>query len=438
MPNLAERVAFAAVLLFVLALPIENMIVLPGVGTLSSGAGLLMVAVSWPAFLTRGGFSFRRPPVAVAIFAAYVLWAFMSLIWTVEASSTLPYAITFAQLFLFVLILWQVCLTRAQWQAVQVAYIIGCTIAAADGFRNMLTDQEAAFQRFAVSNTDPNDYALALVIAIPMAWQLFAANRGWSRIAYFLYIPVALVAVILSASRGGALAAAVALLVAPFGLRVLDRDAKRVLLMFAIAGMGAVPFLWTDIEPIVSSNIERISTLGDELTSGTLNERSSIWAVGMEAFSSRPILGVGGGAFRAAIETEAGMRQPAHNTFISVTVELGSVGLLLFVSIIVVAALPLLRRLSSDTVPSLLMLAALLVGVMSLTWEIRKPTWLVIGLLLTLRSIQVGRDHVSDVAGHAAKLDDSRLLPGPAEPGRSALEGLGTPASTLPEVAGRV
>lgn len=391
MPSPAQRLAFIGAALFTLVLPIENVFVVPGLGSLSVVAGVIMVIASAPVFLARGAFSLRRPPAVVLVLALYVAWAATGLLWSLESSSTLVYVTTFAQLLVLVVIIWQVCIIEARRQALLIAYLIGCTLALLDGVRNFLAGNEAVFQRFAVSNTDPNDYALALVIGIPMAWELFARRRGWSRFVFLLYVPVSLAAVVLSASRGGALAAAVALLVFPLGFAWLDKQGKRVLMVFALAAVAAIPFVWTDIEPLVSSNIERLGTLGAELTTGTLNERSSIWAGGMAAFSMRPWVGVGGGAFPAAIEMESGLRHPAHNAFISVAVELGVVGLVLFTAIIILAAFPLLTRLSPRTLPSLIMLAAWLLGVMSLTWEFRKPTWLVIAMLVTLRSVQLER-----------------------------------------------
>ncbi len=393
MASPASRVAFYGLLMFTLVLPIENVLVLPEVGSLSVLTGIVMVAASVPAFVTRGNLWIRRQAVAVVLLAIYVLWALAGLLWSIDPPRTIVYATTFSQLLVFLVICWQVCTTEVHRSRLQTAYLIGCALAVLDGLRNFIVGNEAVFQRFAVSNTDPNDYALTLVLGIPMAWELFAAHRGPARLLYVLFVPVALFAVILSASRGGALAAAVALLVFPIGFHWLDRAGKRILLFLFIAAVAVVPFVWSNIAEVASSNLERLSTLGSELAGGTLNDRATIWAAGMDAFTNRPVNGVGGGAFPTAIEAVAGISHPAHNSFVSVTVELGAVGLLLFSSIIVVAAIPLVRQLGPRTFPSLVMLAALLVGVMSLTWEFRKPTWLVIALMLTLDGVRVVRFH---------------------------------------------
>jgi O-antigen ligase len=383
--------AFLCVLAVVLVLPIENVFVIPGVGSLSRLAGILLILSAVPAFLGRGYFQFRRQPVVVMLLALYVLWALASLMWSVDPASTMSYVFTFVQLLILVVVIWQLCVTDRDRLAVQQAYVIGSAIAVFEGVRNFVLGNEAVYQRFSVSNTDPNDYALILALAIPMAWDLFANQRGFVRVLNLLCIPLVLVGIILTGSRGGSLAAAVALLVVPLGFMALDRFGRRTILALLLAGLLAVPFFWGDIVTTVGSNIERISTLGEELSSGTLNDRAIIWDLGMEAFGERPLTGVGGGAFPAAIEKAAGVRELAHNTFISVAVEMGLVGLLLFGSVMVVLTVPLVRSYSVRTMPGVILLLTLLVGITPLTWEFRKPTWLVIALLLVLGGVQIAR-----------------------------------------------
>lgn len=387
----ARKVAFACVLLVALVIPIENVAVLPVVGSLGRLAGLLMVVSAVPAFFARGRLEIRRPPLSVVVLALFVLWSFAGLLWTIEVESTVRYVSTFVQLLVFVVIIWQVTPGDTGRRALQQAYVIGCWIAVADGINNFVQGKEAVFQRFAVSNTDPNDYALALALALPMAYELFRDGRTWTRVLNLLFVPAALSAIVLSASRGGTLAAAVALLAFPLGWRTIERHGRRAMLLLAVAALALVPFLWSDIVSIVGSNVERIGAVGRDITSGDLNERELIWSVGMSAFAARPLLGVGGGAFPAAIERVAGLRQLAHNTFISVAVETGAVGLALFVALIVVTAFPLLYSYARRNLPSVLLLATLLVGILPLTWEFKKPLWFVIALLVLVRRVEVVR-----------------------------------------------
>ncbi len=401
--KLVQRLAFLCLLTVVAVLPVENVFVIPGIGSLSRFAGILLIASAVPAFLGRGFVSIRSLPITVFLLALYVLWALASLMWSIEPSTTMGYVFTFVQLLILLVVIWQLCVSDKERFAVQQAYVIGCVVAVGDGVRNFVMGNEAVYQRFAVSNTDPNDYALILALGIPMAWDLFANRRGPMRILNLLYVPLALLALVLSGSRGGALAAAVGLLVFPLGFFALDRFGKRLILAGLTAVVLAVPFFWGSIASTIGSSIERIATVGEEISSGTLNDRAVIWDIGMEAFGATPLTGVGGGAFPAAIEKSSGLRELAHNTFISVAVEMGAVGFLLFVTILVVQLVPLLRSYGPKTMPGLVLLMTWLLGVTPLTWEIRKPTWLVIALLVVLTGTELTR-HRS-----VARLNPSRL-----------------------------
>jgi hypothetical protein len=75
---------------------------------------------------------------------------------------------------------------------------------------------------------------------------------------------------------------------------------------------------------------------------------------------------------------------PAHNAFVSVLVEVGPLGLLLFIGIVAVSLKPALK--SRPTVTAIL-LVTWVVGVCSLTWEYRKTTWLVFCLVAEMAAL---------------------------------------------------
>jgi O-antigen ligase len=136
---------------------------------------------------------------------------------------------------------------------------------------------------------------------------------------------------------------------------------------------------------------ERLSTVPNELERGTLTGRTLIWSAGWELFREHPLLGVGANAFRLTVSRvlaepirldDPSPAPPAHNTFLSVLVEQGIVGLALFLALIVslvvsLWAAPLLSRQLW-----LVCLAVWAIGVSDLTWEMRKPTWFFFGLLV--------------------------------------------------------
>lgn len=390
-PRLLVRMAQAAALLFVVSLPIENVLVIPIVGGLGRLTGIILLLFSIPLFIGRGAITVRRVPIPLVIMGLYALWSVAGLLWTIEQSSTVGYVSTFLQLLVLVVALWQIFGYEAGRRAIMQAFVIGCVLAVMDGVRNFAEGNEAVYLRFSVSNTDPNEYALVLALGIPMAFELFTRGKRWLRFLNLMFIPVLLVGIVLSSSRGGTIAAAVALLVLPLGIFTLDRFGRHVIVLLFSLVLLAVPFYWAEIAATVGTNLDRISTLGDELTSGTLNERSTIWLAGVDAFTVRPVVGSGGGTFPAAIEKEVGMRQVAHNTFLSVVVEMGILGFLLFAAILLTVALPLFRLPRKWAMPSVILLVTLLVGIAPLSWEFRKPFWLVLTLLMIVASARLER-----------------------------------------------
>jgi O-antigen ligase len=136
---------------------------------------------------------------------------------------------------------------------------------------------------------------------------------------------------------------------------------------------------------VPATSWKRLGSAAAEVSQGTLNSRTVLWKAGLDMFRDRPIGGIGAGAYPEASAKVIGRPWAfvavAHNSYISVMVETGLIGLAFFA-----AFLAMLWR-SAGAMPGitrgfwLTLLAVWSVGVCSLTWEYRKPTWLLFGLL---------------------------------------------------------
>jgi O-antigen ligase len=126
---------------------------------------------------------------------------------------------------------------------------------------------------------------------------------------------------------------------------------------------------------------QRLSGTVAALETGSLTYRVELWQGGLEVFRDHSLLGVGAGAYGTAILPIMDLPYVAHNTFLSVLVELGVVGALIFAALLGLLVYCAIRMPYLAASLWIMLLLTWTVGVSTLTWEYRKPTWFLFGLL---------------------------------------------------------
>jgi O-antigen ligase len=153
------------------------------------------------------------------------------------------------------------------------------------------------------------------------------------------------------------------------------------------------------VQPL--SSFQRLGTTGTELTQGDLNGRTAQWRQGIRAFMEHPVLGVGTDMYRS-VNT---LNKVAHNSYLSVLVEEGLIGFVMFASILAMVAwqVRLLPRWDRNFWMTVLFVWA--IGASTLTWEHRKTTWLFLTFAVAAAEVSVRslreREAVIDVSDHA-------------------------------------
>jgi len=370
-----RKAAWGLLLVFVFAIPWEYSLDLGDpLGNVARIAGLMLLLVAIPAALQAG--RLRTPCALLWLVLAFYLWFCCSYFWTIEPAATLDKMRAYFQETMIVWLVWEFAENSRDLRWLLRAYVAGSWVLAALTLMNFGSAEAiAAGQiRFAAYGQDPNDVARFLDLGFPIAALLLGSESRWPvRILALGYLPLGLVAVVLTASRGGFLAAVVAL--AGCGI-LLFRSHGRVVL----AGLFALPALAAGLWfAVPHGTFERLATIPEQIRSGDLNQRLNIWSASWHAFRHAPILGTGAGSFVSA----AGLSpmDTAHNTVLTLLVSGGLCALFLAVGILALAVRSTLLTRGSVRLALATALLVWAVTAMVSTVEESRTTWLLMGLI---------------------------------------------------------
>jgi O-antigen ligase len=300
--------------------------------------GILLVIAWLPALINseRGQRKLFESSRFLYLLALFILWAGLSALWAEHSGAALTAVTRYIPNALLFPIVYAAIRKRDDARFLVAALVLGALLAAAYGVANPSFGEDPGRLSGALGNA--NATAASMVMALVLVGGLFAALRDspWLRGLAALALPLCFIALLLTASRGGLIALAGALVVTIF---VAGRWRKAMIAMIAVVLLGGV-FYFAVLAP--SGARDRVSQPGG----GT--GRVDIWTVGWRIVESHPINGVGAGNFITS--TVHYLLQPgiinrddfivdnpkvAHNTYLSVLAELGIVGLVLFLAIVI-------------------------------------------------------------------------------------------------------
>ncbi|MGH3413564.1 MAG: O-antigen ligase family protein [Marmoricola sp.] len=382
-----RTLTFRLVLLLAASLPFEGIHVLPGSDSIPKALGIL-AAAAWLVLILAEG-RMRAPHLFHVVSLLYVLWTACSMLWTVNGPATETRALTYAQLLVLTLVVWETVTTVAALRKVLLSYLVGCYAAALSMVAAYVIGGQAAefHGRVTLGGFNPNDAGLILSLGMPVACYLLGHQPGrWRRSTVALavtYFPLAAFGVLGTGSRA-ALAAVIPALW--YGGGLLRRRHPAAALVGAI-GLGALTVAVIPLLP--TRSVQRLAATGTDLMNGNLNERQDIWGEAIRLIHAHPVVGIGAGAFRTAA---VGVNQVGHNVAFSLLAEIGVVGFSLFVAVVVVSLRSAGRAAGSMRGLWYSLFAAWMYAALLHNWEYRKLTWLLFVLMVASSATARGRD----------------------------------------------
>jgi putative inorganic carbon (hco3(-)) transporter len=368
---------------------------------------------------TRPGFQLRAsPPLFWA--TAYGLWALASGLWSVRLDGTFFLLGSLAIALVYMLAFATVLSTRRQLE--DVLYVLafaslGIGLFAIGAFLLGYADQLLE-GRASGGTGDPNFFAAYQLVALPLVLVMAVeARRRWLRLLLYATVLVIIASVLTSVSRGGVLTlVALTALMVVLPARTLFRSPRQkaiVLLAVVVGGAFALKAGSDVVVPRLTSIFDQSVSASSE---GQGSGRLEFWAAAGTSIRERPVFGLGYGAF-GRVSNELILRTPgiqfshfelrptgsqAHSAYLGTTAELGVIGLVLFLGLLLSTALALRRtaRRARETrayfvmrVANALLLSLVGWSIASLflSSETSRGLWIVVGMTLALPKLISGR-----------------------------------------------
>ncbi|MGE5417231.1 MAG: O-antigen ligase family protein [Acidobacteriota bacterium] len=334
----------------------------------------------------------------------FFYWEAMTLLWSKHLSASLQVLFSMFQLNLFFLIIITLIRSKERLNSVLQAYVWGNVICSVSLFNSLLAG--TTFKgRYTAGLYDPNDMALTMALAVPMAWELYRMDTRFKWL-YLLCIPLFAACIVLSGSRGGFAVLTCALIYIAFSFFRSNQVSLRKIIGLAAVLLICGYFIASSYIPssVWESQWQRITTLFSEEGRGTLSNRTEIWAKAIEVFKQHSIFGTGLGTFTFQASR---MSIGPHNYYLAILVEQGLIGIAFYTIFYLTILKNLLTRFRKEPDLYLYLCIFLLfsIGVMTLGWETRKTPWLIYGLCTAAVLVQDRK--ASDHARLAGSTSDS-------------------------------
>lgn len=330
--RILKKTVFLTALLTIFSLPWRASVQVGQVGSIGRVIGLFFIA-SWLMYFIIYKDSIEISTYIILISLFLTLFV-LSTFWSLNPTNSFLSSIRFFSV---------IALTIAMWDFFNDEYKIftGLQTLVAGGYISVLGtifvyySSSGSHFRQAFHGYNVNYMAGTLVVLLPISVLLVRSNHydniGF-QIINLLFIPLCTIAIIITGSRMGLVA------LAPFLVLLIYHTYNdytysftKMLIFMVLVLIPATNYL----NIITQERINYFLSIPMEIISGDIGgARGEIWTGGLYQGLEAPIFGHGARSFSYAVSTPNYAGASAHNSFIQIFVDLGIVGLLLYISII--------------------------------------------------------------------------------------------------------
>jgi len=374
-----RKIAIVLLLGTVFLMPIEEVVSIGGAVSIVRLVGVLAILAA----LVSTRMRLPNPPGIVLVCLPFVLWAGASMAWSWNLVDTAVLTGTYVALIAWVWLLVGFFPSEREWDLVQTTYLLGCYVGLVVmlitfGIRSQLDEEVAS--RVSAAGMNENELALALGLGVVVAYHIMAISPGigpFRRALAGIYLLTAPIGILLTASRTLAVGLVLAVPAMIFASRGANARARTALIALILVSILVAPFVVPDdlIQRSLGQNLE---TKRDT----SIENRQNMWEIGLRNWAEVPAYGIGSSAYKTMTKSLV-----AHNSYISVLVELGIVGAVLFVVIFYALVRLILATRPPHRATSIACLLFLMLSMLTLTIEATKRTWMVFAIVAAMARI---------------------------------------------------
>ena len=343
-----------------------------GAAPVSFGLVLLIFAL---------GEKFPRFNILHVFLLSYFFWTSLSYIWTTTPGDTAWRLFLLNFYFMIMLIVyWYSINSKAKLDQAYLAIFLAILfLARIVNYNYNMGFQEGGGEsgRYTAYDIGANEMAITLGLGMTFALYLSSVfKKNWVRLLILATIPLFINASFLTGSRMGFVILLIGMI---FGIYQISRMQKFEKIVVALAFVFSIKSVISNIPKELT---QRVFSTWHNASTGNFNEREVIWQIGFDGFKEQPFFGRGMDSF-TRMSNNAHMDLEAHNTYISILVEYGIIGFLIYGLVISGLLLFILRLKGVDRLFPLILMIQLLFAQLTTNLQDNTILWSFYALIVS-------------------------------------------------------